>query len=606
MGRIAYCKAKFPLQGKYAYVIDSGVDSSGFDDKLIIKTFNYEGETADYTLANTVSVSEGGVMRYYSSIDDLYDILQPDTVINYGLNTKGEIDSISIPADEYDIGLNYFSKYAVDNCFDYRGALSIVRVNSRSVELSDDTVIMVAPFGGGQDYNQENYCIILIGRLGSRDIYIENIPVQVFDVDNDMTAGLIVIGDVIDIGGEAGMAMFVGESYIDGKYSISVLQNGQHQTLTANQDLEGCCAAGDVFIPHKNMHGTVTSISKVSAVSNGTVVPDEGFIEEDGFWYAMGVVTGKSGSTVILDEDDMFSIPPESNIYVYDDTDGSVKSGCMDDFEVSGNAGGGYTYSADSIGNITSVSMVIRFYEGKPKDVALYFFGESAAQTDISVSVTDTLACAGAVYYNDRDEDINPVFVLARYSGGKMAGMVTKRVPIAANSYGLLKNIMQGSFKNGEHVKAMLLDDWNNAKPLLNTSRVDVAGLPDKEDSDYLRILSVDINSVGQINDSITITYGESGLAVLSQNASIYKNGLQVGNDVTVLESFYGELELCSKNSAGEYKEAYIFEYTNTVVDSVNTLLGKVNPKEGRVISFGGNDIKSFAQLRDTQGNILV
>jgi len=102
MGRIAYCKAKFPLQGKYAYVIDSGVDSSGFDDKLIIKTFNYEGETADYTLANTVSVSEGGVMRYYSSIDDLYDILQPDTVINYGLNTKGEIDSISIPADEYD------------------------------------------------------------------------------------------------------------------------------------------------------------------------------------------------------------------------------------------------------------------------------------------------------------------------------------------------------------------------------------------------------------------------------------------------------------------------------------------------------------------------
>ena len=60
-------------------------------------------------------------MRYYSSIDDLYDILQSDTVINYGLNTKGEIDSISIPADEYDIGLNYFSKYAVDNCFDYRG-----------------------------------------------------------------------------------------------------------------------------------------------------------------------------------------------------------------------------------------------------------------------------------------------------------------------------------------------------------------------------------------------------------------------------------------------------------------------------------------------------
>ena len=242
-GNIAYYEPTFQPAVSYAYVIDTGIYDVGFEDKLQIKAFTDGGEVIAFTCATKVALvreranQSGTETVYYSAsssnFDELQDLLPPGCVITFGVNDQGEINKIALPGTKK--GVNYFAKYAQGNDFDYRGKSGIIMVGSKYVEISEDTIIMIA----GPGFNDDDYYLLSPGVLGERDILEIDTTTQVFDVNKNMTAGLIVIGKPINVTGEfAGLAMVSKISQIrdeDGDIinSLTLYQGGEVKEVEA-------------------------------------------------------------------------------------------------------------------------------------------------------------------------------------------------------------------------------------------------------------------------------------------------------------------------------------------------------------------------------------
>jgi hypothetical protein len=142
-GRIAHYEAQSSLTRNYAYVIDTGMHDAGFEDRLQIKAFTFDGEVVTFTCATNVTVikekagaaSTESVYFKKDDMDDLKDLIPVDSVITFSVNSQGEINRLALPGSNSDIGLNYFARYAQGDDFDYRGNSATIRVGGRSVRF---------------------------------------------------------------------------------------------------------------------------------------------------------------------------------------------------------------------------------------------------------------------------------------------------------------------------------------------------------------------------------------------------------------------------------------------------------------------------------------
>ena len=397
-GRIAHYEAQSSLTRNYAYVIDTGIHNAGFEDRLQIKAFTFDGEIVTFTCAQNVTVIKEKADKtsteteYYKKddMDDLKDLIAVDSVITFSVNSQGEINRLALPGTNTDIGLNYFSKYAEGPVFDYRGNSGSIRVGGKSVEISDDTIIMIA----GPGFTEDDYDLLSLSVLGEED-NTENVTTKVFDVNKNMVAGLVVIGGFIDVAGaSSGLAMVSRISQIrddDGAVidRLTLFQSGETKEVNV-QEAVATPALFSVIAPRLNAKGMMSSASVIASINNDKVEVGSGFANSVDVEYVIGKVVAKRGNRLTvtgydgaLDNvtDMIYSIPNSANVYMYNHSmsSNSLKAKIVDDvniFEVEGS-----DYFNEYGDEIDNVDVLIRWYEGRIQDVVLFF--------DIDVEIAD-------------------------------------------------------------------------------------------------------------------------------------------------------------------------------------------------------------------------
>jgi hypothetical protein len=386
-GRIAHYEAQSSLTRNYAYVIDTGIHDAGFEDRLQIKAFTFDGEVVTFTCATNVTVIKGKAKpEYYNKKDDmgaLKDLIAVDSVITFSVNQQGEINRLALPVTSSDIGLNYFAQYADGNDFDYRGSSATIRVGGRSVEISEDTIIMIA----GPGFNDDDYDLMSLSVLGDEDIEQLGATTQVYDVNNNMIAGLVVVGESISVAGEsAGLAMVSRISQIrdeDGDIinSLTIYQGGEVKDVQAEE--ENTPDPFWIISPKLNAKGKMSGDTAVIAsIQGGRIVTGDGFDNTGDVEYVIGEVTARRGSRLTITgvdgdgndvEEEIYSIPTSANVYLYNDsaTSNARKAMIVDSVSIFSVRDSEY-YDEDDY-EIESVSALIRWYEGRIQDVVLFF-----------------------------------------------------------------------------------------------------------------------------------------------------------------------------------------------------------------------------------------
>ncbi|NLB80709.1 MAG: hypothetical protein GX800_03625, partial [Clostridiaceae bacterium] len=391
-GRVAYYDAQSTLTSSYAYVIDSIVEAVSFDNRLQIKAFTFEGEVVTLTGATRITVREGNASAVSYKNADANDTtfggllakIPQGTVITFAVNSQGEISRIGLPVSANNqVGLNYFSQYAAGTDFDYRGNTGIIRVNNRSVEIAEDTIIMIA----NTAFEDDDFDLLSLSLLGEEDI-LEAVNTTAYDVDKNMVAGLIIVNGQIDVAGRAeGLAFVTGTSQIKDDYGdnldrLTVLQGGASKQIDVSDALSIDGILFKAIAPTLNAKGLMSSFKTIAAVdATGNLTTGNGFVNDDYVEYVVGKVVDKTGSRITVNgvegngdavEDMLYSIPNTANIYLYNDgvSSRALKARLVDDLGIFDVDNDEYF---DEYGNkLDEVDVLIRYYDGKIQDVVIY------------------------------------------------------------------------------------------------------------------------------------------------------------------------------------------------------------------------------------------
>lgn len=624
LGRIVYFQSQFSVTRNYGYIIASDRASGSFEPKLEIQMFTSNNEIVIFKTASIVAFSQGntrinfGTASFPIHNSGGYDFNSLELKISdyhnqvmaYTVDSQGDIDKISFPENTTS-SENYFTKYGYSQYATYRENSKTLRINGlSSVILSDETIIMLAP-PAQFPIVESMYEIITLSMLGDGDL----MNVSVYDVDRNHTARFVLIEATASayISPTTGMALVEKVTYDENLGEIlTVLQKGERKTIGVENLIEGCIEPFSIITSRVNLKGKITVFSEIAKInSNGELVAGGNFYNNNIINYSLGQVIAKDRNLLKNDKDEVYIIPSSAYIYFYDGRTSEFRNGSIDDFDVSLNGNGEITYSTFNDGDIESVSVLIRSFDGIVDEVIFCLSGEpeELSQTEINLSATKDFASANSFYYNNSDKEINPVFVVARYKDNRLVGMSSSNTPIPSHSYGSLKAIISGGFENGETAKAMLIDNWSRAKPLLNVVSTTISGVPNKNDVNKLIVNN--IKSVNIQNNKISsVDYYDSSLNLktvnLVSNPDTYINGVLADNMTSsMFDNFCGDMEFYDLVSENTYRSVYINKYINTVVDSVNMVTGRVIPKQGENIWFSEKNNNHFALLYDMQGNRL-
>ncbi|NLB80206.1 MAG: hypothetical protein GX800_00995, partial [Clostridiaceae bacterium] len=375
-------------QNKYSYVIDSIVDYVSFNEVLSIKMFTQNNEVAVYTCASSVSLIEHNGTTTYSNdgeynFSELREKIPAGSVVSYNVNFDGEINTIILPGQSTQNGVDYFAQYATDNTFDYRGSTGMIIVNGRSVEIAEDTIIMIA----NTAFEDDDFDLLSLNLLGSEDIF-EYVNTTAYDVDENMVAGLIIINGQIDVASRAeGLALVTGTSQIKDDYGddldrLTVLQGGASKQIDVSDALPIDGILFKAIAPTLNAKGLMSSFKTIAAVDAiGNLTTGNGFYNDDYIEYVVGKVVDKTGSRIAVDGKDgdgnavegmLYSIPYTANIYLYNDSvsNRALKALLVDDLGIFDVDGGEYF---DEYGNyLDEVDVLISWYDGVIQDVVIY------------------------------------------------------------------------------------------------------------------------------------------------------------------------------------------------------------------------------------------
>ncbi|MCK9479521.1 MAG: hypothetical protein M0R40_08510, partial [Firmicutes bacterium] len=624
------------LSSNYAFVIDADVHSSGFENRLSVKAFTFDGEVVIFTGATRIDLIEEDyysgtrtILRTYRDsgtwgygFEDLKYKIETATVITFDVNSQGELSRIALPGSRLgEEGVNYFSEYTSGSAFNYRGNDGSIRAGNRTVDISKDTVIMIAgKIAPNSDFeDDDDYNLLSLSMLGSEDIF-ENFTTTIYNVNKYGVAGLVVVNGQINMAGMTdGLAMVTSISEIENINRLTVLQDGSLKEIDVQKD-KNAPTLFSLIAPKLNANGEMFSFDLIAEVAPGNVEFGSGFSNSTYLEHHYGSLTAIKNNKITVDKGysvtENYTIPQKSNIYLceYSMLTNACKVKPLDSvnaFEIGFDDDGNLTYTDDRGIKLNKVEVLISKCDYIVQDVIIYAFGDDSAFMQNNVVVVPAVNCsaASAVYQNDTDKNINPVLVLAQYENGRLVGTSQARKSILSGDYGIFNNILKLSPKKGDTIKAMLFDGLGNIKPLLPTDTVNVDGVADLQSAK--RILSRSIDFISITEYSISIRYFENPndntakTIHINKNAESFVNGAAyTGKLEDILSSFYGELYLQDLDLSSKYNKVYITHYKNLIVDCINPNTKQIHFKNSSSISYG-DSFNNFLTLSDNDGNIL-
>ena len=331
-GKIGAYDAKMRNATKYAYLVNAGT-SGTFNTKLDIQLFTAEGEFKTFTGAEKVKNTISSIKRKmgttekvkideitgYTAQTALTELLKGSStvapqIVTYELNSKGEVTVIDRAADKTSSFPNSFVKDAF--ALNYKGAgliykaasgkLNIVDASGNTtgtIGLDDNTVILSIANGETDEDNMEVCTKNIFSDLSSYDV-------EVYDLSEDMTAGLIRITNVVNSNNlDASLAVVtkvtssvnsegnkIDKLYamVDGK---EVIVDTEDET-TLKKDSINKVEAGDIIQLTLNAKGEVESFTLLFEASKKTTEFSKTYGSNKEMTTVYGKVTSKFTNSI--------------------------------------------------------------------------------------------------------------------------------------------------------------------------------------------------------------------------------------------------------------------------------------------------------------------
>ncbi len=314
-GKIAAYDANLRNATKYAYLVNAGT-SGTFNTKLDIQLFTANGEFKTFTGAEKVKIDE---VTGYTAQTAYTELLKGGStvtpqMVTYEVNSNGEITVIDRALDKTASFPNSFVKDAFALNFkgtgliykEASGKLNIVDASGNTtgtIGLDDNTVILSIANGETDEDNMEVCTKNIFSDMSSYDV-------EVYDLSEDMTAGLIRITNVVNSNNlDSSVAVVTkvtssvnGEgdkidklyAMVDGK---EVILNTEDETVL-KKDATNKAEAGDIIQLTLNAKGEVESFTLLFESSKKTTEFSKTYGSNKEMTTVYGKVTSKFTNSI--------------------------------------------------------------------------------------------------------------------------------------------------------------------------------------------------------------------------------------------------------------------------------------------------------------------
>lgn len=181
-GKIAAFNESKVESGNYAYLNNITV-TSGLNGALKLEIFNSKGESVTLNGASKIKIDG---KTYSTPNQALTAIGEKGQLITYTLNSKNEISSIKKSVTDKEINNNRFTLNFAEDNVKYSGKSSKLLANAMSVVVDEQTLVFDIPSTSSKT---EDYSVADKSFFTDGDKY----NIIVYDVDEDLTAGVVIV-----------------------------------------------------------------------------------------------------------------------------------------------------------------------------------------------------------------------------------------------------------------------------------------------------------------------------------------------------------------------------------------------------------------------------
>ena len=324
-GKIGAYNANMRNATKYAYLVNAGT-SGTFNTKLDIQLFTAEGIFKTFTGAEKIKIDE---ITGYTATTAYTELLKGETtvtpqIVTYEVNANGEITVIdraenktaSFPSSfvKDAFALNYKGTGIIYK--EASGKLNIVDASGNTtgtIGIDDNTVILSIANGETDEDNMEVSTKNIFADMSSYDV-------EVYDLSEDMTAGLIRVTNVVNTGNLDSSVAVVTKvtssvnsdgdkidklyAMVDGK---EVILNTEDETVL-KKDSTNKVEAGDIIQITLNAKGEVESFTLLFESSKKTTEFSKTYGSNKEMTTVYGKVTSKFTNSINVSVNDGASV----------------------------------------------------------------------------------------------------------------------------------------------------------------------------------------------------------------------------------------------------------------------------------------------------------